>query len=435
MSDYRQTLSLSCLNRHRRSSATIGRIIVTLLIGFAASWAGFATTNASGQDSNDAAVIDLTRSNRLKSDVNPAVDEGAVAGLQIALNDSKTRSLPAESGLPLEVANQQRRAATNSQGNAERGKQLFASDNLKCAACHKVAGQGGTSGPDLSVVAGKLDRTHLIESLLDPSAQILEGYRTSVVVLKDGRTLTGIVSNEAQDEFVLTDASSKPTKVLNDDVDERLSSRVSLMPGNLTAGLSPAQFTDLIAYLETLHAGRRPNPGEGSTGAVSVPEGFVSHLITDGLSGCTAMDVAPDGRIFVCEQTGALRVIKDGRLLAEPFATLKVTSTWERGLIGVTLHPDFPRTPDLFVCYVAATPDPHHVISRLTADGDRAVPGSEQILFEGDDQTKLGGDKPDGHQGGALHFGTDGKLYVAIAIRRPVHRLSALIRCWESYCG
>ena len=56
----------------------------------------------------------------------------------------------------------------------------------------------------------------------------------------------------------------------------------------------------------------------------------------------------------------------------------------------------------------------HHVVSRLTADGDLAVPGSEVVLFEGDDQAKLGGGIPDGHQGGAVHFGRDGKLYAAI---------------------
>ena len=61
-----------------------------------------------------------------------------------------------------------------------------------------------------------------------------------------------------------------------------------------------------------------------------------------------------------------------------------------------------------------AQPYVHHRISRFTAQGDRAVPGSEVILFEGDDQAKLGGFEPAGHQGGAIHFGKDGKLYVAI---------------------
>jgi putative heme-binding domain-containing protein len=318
----------------------------------------------------------------------------------------------------------------NSAGNAERGKELFVSDSLKCQTCHKVAGTGGLAGPDLSLVAGKLDRTHIIESLLDPSAQILEGYRTTVVSLRDGRSLSGIAVNETADSFTLIDSANKATTIELADVEERTMSPVSLMPADLTAGLSPAQFTDLVAYLETLHAGRRPSPGEGVAGVVSLPQGFVAQLLADGLTGCTAMDVAVDGRVFVCEQTGGLRIVKDGKLLAEPFAKLNVTSTWERGLIGVALDPDFPRTPHVYVCYVSGAPYPHHVVSRLSADGDRAVSGSEVVLYEGDDQSQLGGDKPDGHQGGAMHFGRDGKLYVAIGDQTagaPAQRLDSLL--------
>src|SRR5262249_41027017 len=106
-----------------------------------------------------------------------------------------------------------------------------------------------------------------------------------------------------------------------------------------------------------------------------------------------------------------------------------VDSEWERGLIGVTLDPDFPRNGFVYVCYVAAEPYPHHRVSRFTARGDFAAPGSERILFEGDDQRKLGGKVPAGHQGGAIHFGADGKLYVAIGDQtagEPSQRLDTL---------
>lgn len=145
-----------------------------------------------------------------------------------------------------------------------------------------------------------------------------------------------------------------------------------------------------------------------------VPEGFVLERVADGITGATALAVAPDGRVFVAEQTGALRVVKNGALLAEPFVALKVDSYWERGLIGVALHPGFPEEPYVYVTAVLAEPYPHHRVLRFTAGGDAAVPGSERVLLEGDDQTRLGGSKPAGHQGGALRFGADGKLYVAI---------------------
>jgi glucose/arabinose dehydrogenase/mono/diheme cytochrome c family protein len=145
-----------------------------------------------------------------------------------------------------------------------------------------------------------------------------------------------------------------------------------------------------------------------------LPEGFLEEKVASGITGATAMAVAPDGRVFICEQTGALRVVKDDRLLPEPFLAVAVDSFWERGLLGVALDPAFPGAPYVYVTYVSPKPFVHHVVSRFTANGDVAEPGSEKILLEGDDQAKLGGSIPAGHQGGATHFGKDGKLYIAI---------------------
>jgi glucose/arabinose dehydrogenase len=161
-----------------------------------------------------------------------------------------------------------------------------------------------------------------------------------------------------------------------------------------------------------------------------LPPGFKIDVVASGLTGATALACAADGRIFVCEQTGSLRVIKDGSLLPTPFVQLTVDATWERGLIGVTVAPDFPLTPHVFVCYVAAKPYPHHVVSRFTAAGDVGEPASEKILLQGDDQTKLGGSVPAGHQGGALHFGKDGKLYIAIGDQtagKPAQAMNSLL--------
>lgn len=148
--------------------------------------------------------------------------------------------------------------------------------------------------------------------------------------------------------------------------------------------------------------------------AQDLPDGFERTEVARGFTGAVALAVAPDGRVFVCEQTGALRVVKDGALLPEPFLSLKVDSYWERGLIGVALDPAFPEKPHVYVVYVSPDPYPHHVVGRFTARGDVAEPGSEKVLLEGDDQRKLGGSIPAGHQGGAIHFGLDGKLYVGI---------------------
>src|SRR5207248_2853272 len=123
-----------------------------------------------------------------------------------------------------------RRAAMNSGGNPGRGKALFGSQAAKCASCHKVHGQGGDVGPDLSQVGGKFDRTHLIESILDPSAQIPEGFYASTIVTKSGRFITGIVKSENSQEVVLLDVENNRLKVPIRDIDSRSVSRVSLMP-------------------------------------------------------------------------------------------------------------------------------------------------------------------------------------------------------------
>ena len=323
-----------------------------------------------------------------------------------------------------------RQAAIINPGRPDRGKVIFASAIAKCATCHKVGGKGGEVGPDLSQIGGKFDRSHLIDSILDPSAEIPQGYYATNIETRAGLRLTGILKSETKTALTLLDAEGKVVTVSLADIESRAVSKVSLMPAGLADGLTPSEFTDLIAYLETLRTGRQPTPGEGITGTLSLPPGFKVDVVATGFTGATAMEVSSDGRIFVCEQPGALRVIKDGKLLAKPFLKLPVDSSWERGLIGVTLAPDFPKTPHVFVCYVAAKPYPHHVVSRFTAAGDVAEPGSERILLEGDDQRKLGGSIPAGHQGGALHFGTDGKLYVSIGDQtagQPTQDLHSLL--------
>ena len=136
--------------------------------------------------------------------------------------------------------------------------------------------------------------------------------------------------------------------------------------------------------------------------------GFRETVVAFGLSRPTAMAFAPDGRLFVAQQTGELRVIKDGGLLPAPFLKVTVDSQRERGLLGVAFDPDFATTQYVYVYYTATTPDVHNRLSRFTADGDVAVPGSEVAILD------LPTLNDPIHNGGAIHFGPDGLLYVAV---------------------
>lgn len=140
--------------------------------------------------------------------------------------------------------------------------------------------------------------------------------------------------------------------------------------------------------------------------AATVPAGFSETRIADGLSG-TAMALAPDGRIFVCEKNGALRVIKNNALLATPFATLPVNGVGERGLLGVAIDPAFSTNGFVYVYYTTAASPIHNRVVRLTAAGDVAA-GGETLIFRLNDANSA-----TNHNGGALHFGPDGKLYIA----------------------
>jgi glucose/arabinose dehydrogenase len=146
------------------------------------------------------------------------------------------------------------------------------------------------------------------------------------------------------------------------------------------------------------------HPAAGAT----LPPGFTEVVVASGLQSPTAMAIAPDGRLFVCEQAGGLRVIKSGALLPTPFITLTVSAIGERGLLGVALDPAFVSNQYVYVYYTATTPVVHNRVSRFTASGDVAQPGSEVVLLDLEPLSATN------HNGGAIHFGRDGRLFVGV---------------------
>jgi glucose/arabinose dehydrogenase len=141
----------------------------------------------------------------------------------------------------------------------------------------------------------------------------------------------------------------------------------------------------------------------------TLPPGFTETTVAAGLNGPTSLAVAPDGRLFVTEQGGALRVVKNATVLPTPFLSLSVDSSGERGLLGVAFDPNFAADQFVYVYYTVPGSPAHNRISRFTAAGDVAVPGSETVLMDLDPLSAA-----TNHNGGALHFGPDGKLYVGV---------------------
>lgn len=148
--------------------------------------------------------------------------------------------------------------------------------------------------------------------------------------------------------------------------------------------------------------------------AANLPQGFVEQQIASGLSNASSMAFAPDGRIFVTEQTGKLRVIKNGRLLPGPFVDLTrlVDSRGERGLLGVAFDPAFASNGYVYLYYTkeATRKTPaHNRVVRYTARGDGAVSGSARLILKLNNLSSA-----QNHNGGAINFGTDGRLYIAV---------------------
>lgn len=135
--------------------------------------------------------------------------------------------------------------------------------------------------------------------------------------------------------------------------------------------------------------------------------GFKEQTVATGFNQPTAFAFAPDGRIFVAQKGGAIRIIKNGVVLANSFHQMANISTGgERGLLGITFDPNFTSNNYVYVFHSSTSGGEHQRVSRLTANGDVST-GTETLLFRMDTDTNSN------HNGGGIHFGNDGKLYFA----------------------
>jgi glucose/arabinose dehydrogenase len=152
---------------------------------------------------------------------------------------------------------------------------------------------------------------------------------------------------------------------------------------------------------------------DSARGAATLPPNFARSQVVGGLASPTAMEFAPDGRLFVAEQRGTLRMVKAGGKLATLLnISGRVDSAGERGLLGVTVDPSFSTNHYVYLYYTqkaTGTTPAHNRVIRVTARGDRAIAGSQKLLLRLDNLSSA-----TNHNGGAIHFGEDGKLYVAV---------------------
>ncbi len=145
----------------------------------------------------------------------------------------------------------------------------------------------------------------------------------------------------------------------------------------------------------------------------TLPANFAETVVASGLSSTTAIEFSPDGKLFVAEQAGTMEVWQNGTRQQANFfrdVPLSTDTVSERGLLGIAFDPGYATNRYVYVYYTTTAADRHNRISRFTANaaGDLALAGSEFVVAELDPHSA------GNHNGGAIHFGPDGKLYAAV---------------------
>ena len=149
--------------------------------------------------------------------------------------------------------------AMKTTGEATRGREIFHNEGgVACIKCHIVGERGGRVGPDLSGVGAQFGRAALIESILQPSKVVREGYNQVLIETKDDESIAGLFKGETGDDITLLDANNQLRRIAKARIASRQNSQLSIMPEGLQAALTLQEFADLIAFLESL----RSQPGQ-----------------------------------------------------------------------------------------------------------------------------------------------------------------------------
>jgi len=147
-------------------------------------------------------------------------------------------------------------SAALAKADKSQGRSVF---NTACAACHTLYSEGGKVGPDLTG-GGRDNLDYLVENIVDPSAVVTADFRMSIVELKDGRVLNGLIAAKTDRTLTLKTMTETVTVERGELAGVR-ESTVSLMPEGLLEALTAEQARDLIAYL--MHKSQVPLPAAG----------------------------------------------------------------------------------------------------------------------------------------------------------------------------
>ena len=137
-------------------------------------------------------------------------------------------------------------------GNRYRGQEIYRRRELMCATCHRINGVGGLSGPELSRVGSFMTPNSILESILNPGADIKQNYETVLLTRKNGEVISGLLHRKTNNSTLIRQANSDLVEIPADEISKIDVSPVSLMPMGLTSNLHRDELKDLLSYLLNL---------------------------------------------------------------------------------------------------------------------------------------------------------------------------------------
>jgi putative membrane-bound dehydrogenase-like protein len=137
------------------------------------------------------------------------------------------------------------------QGQVDAGRELFRAQS--CVNCHTFANGQQPKGPHLVDIGKRYKKEELLESILDPSKKIAQGFDTWTFVMASGKVYTGFVVLESAETVTIRKTDGLSVELPQDDIDERVKQELSMMPKGIVGNLTVEQLADVIAYLQSLN--------------------------------------------------------------------------------------------------------------------------------------------------------------------------------------
>ncbi|HEX6962493.1 MAG TPA: PQQ-dependent sugar dehydrogenase [Lacipirellula sp.] len=311
-------------------------------------------------------------------------------------------------------------------GDAQRGRAVFRdASKANCAKCHSLDAAKPGAGPLLSAVGDKFDRQELINSILEPSSRIAVGYGNTIVQTDAGKAYAGVLQRVTDDWIELLDENSRRIRISGDEIVSQQPSEQSLMPEGIENAITPGEFVDLLAYLQSLKQASNASASFAAPNEIAPcrrPLQFSSFFSEEvHLERPLWLGQVPgsDSQYVILEHFGRVWLIEkrpegdQQRLLLDLGAVIRRGGA--TGLLGMAFHPQFQENRKYYLKYQVLEG------GRIFTIVDERQFAEHELANSGNDPRQLLKIPcvTQNHNGGCLEFGADGYLYIGMGDTGP----------------